>query len=102
MTAAAPVAGALREGVVVACRRRNFAVAVGDGEIVDCVLKGRATTLACGDRVNIARAAGGGVIESVAPRTSLFYRSDAFREKLIAANVTQVCGVAARVVIDEG
>jgi ribosome biogenesis GTPase len=95
VTAAAPVAGALHEGVVVACRRRNFAVALGDGEIVDCVLKGRATTLACGDRVNIARAAGGGVIESVAPRTSLFYRSDAFREKLIAANVTQVCGVAA-------
>ena len=34
-------------------------------------------------------------IESVAPRTSLFYRSDAFHEKLIAANVTQVCGVVA-------
>jgi ribosome biogenesis GTPase len=59
------------------------------------VLKGRATILACGDRVRIARAADGGVIESVAPRTSLFYRSDAFHEKLIAANVTQVCGVAA-------
>ncbi len=51
MTAAAPVAGMLHEGVVVACRRRNFAVALADGEIVDCVLKGRATTLACGDRV---------------------------------------------------
>ena len=95
MTAAAPVAGMLHEGVVVACRRRNFAVALADGEIVDCVLKGRAMTLACGDRVNIARAAGGGAIEAIAPRTSLFYRSDAFREKLIAANVTQVCGVAA-------
>lgn len=35
------------------------------------------------------------MIESVAPRTSLFFRSDAFHEKLIAANVTQVCGVAA-------
>ena len=86
---------ALREGLVVACRRRNFAVALPGGEIIDCVLKGRATTLACGDRVRIGRAMGGGVIESVAPRTSLFYRSDAFHEKLIAANVTQVCGVAA-------
>jgi len=84
-----------REGLVVACRRRNFAVALPNGEMVDCVLKGRATMLACGDRVRIARAMGGGVIESVAPRTSLFYRSDAFHEKLIAANVTQVCGVAA-------
>jgi ribosome biogenesis GTPase / thiamine phosphate phosphatase len=35
------------------------------------------------------------VIVSVAPRTSLLYRSDAFKEKLIAANVTQVLGVVA-------
>ena len=93
MTAAAH--DALREGLVVACRRRNFAVALDGGEIVDCVLKGRGTTLACGDRVRVANAAGGGVIESVSPRASLLYRSDAFREKLIAANVTQVCGVVA-------
>ena len=85
----------MRDGLVVACRRRNFTVVLDGGEIVDCVLKGRGTTLACGDRVQVARAAGGGAIETVAPRTSLLYRSDAFREKLIAANVTQVCGVAA-------
>ena len=29
------------------------------------------------------------------PRATLLYRSDAFREKLIAANVTQVVGVVA-------
>jgi ribosome biogenesis GTPase len=52
-------------------------------------------TLACGDRVRVARVAGGGAIESVAPRTTLFYRSDAFKEKLIAANVDQVIGVVA-------
>lgn len=95
MTAAAPAPGALREGLVVACRRRSFTVALDDGEIVDCVLKGRSLALACGDVVHVARAAGGGVIESIAPRTSLFHRSDAYREKLIAANVTQICGVAA-------
>ena len=39
--------------------------------------------------------AGGGVIESVAPRRSLVYRSDAFKEKLVAANVTLICGVVA-------
>jgi ribosome biogenesis GTPase / thiamine phosphate phosphatase len=92
---AAPAHGALQEGLVVACRRRNFAVALPGGEIVDCVLKGRRTLLACGDRVSLALSAGGNVIETVAPRTSLFRRSDAFREKLIAANVTQVCGVVA-------
>lgn len=95
MSAAAPAPGGLRDGLVVACRRRSFTVALDDGEIVDCVLKGRSLTLACGDVVRVARAAGGGVIESTAPRTSLFHRSDAYREKLIAANVTQVCGVAA-------
>ena len=38
-----------------------------------------------------------GVIESVMPRTSLLYRSDAFREKRIASNVTQVVFVLAGV-----
>lgn len=95
VTAAPHAPGASREGVVVACRRRSFAVALADGGIVDCVLKGRSLMLACGDVVRVAPAAGGGAIESVAPRTSLFHRSDGQREKLIAANVTQVCGVAA-------
>ena len=52
-------------------------------------------TLACGDRVRVAATADGGVIEAVLPRTTLFYRSDAYKEKLIAANVTQVMGVVA-------
>ncbi len=84
-----------RQGLVVACRRRRFAVRLDDGASVDCVLKGRATTLACGDHVGVAIVAGGGVIESVAPRRSLVYRSDAFKEKLVAANVTLICGVVA-------
>ncbi len=95
MSVLRPGDDALREGLVVACRRRSFAVALPHGEMIDCVLKGRTTMLACGDLVRIARATEGGVIESVAPRKSLFYRSDAFHEKLIAANVTQVCGVVA-------
>ena len=31
----------------------------------------------------------------MAPRTNLIYRSDAFKEKLLAANVTQIAGVVA-------
>ena len=95
MTAAAAADGLRREGLVVACRRRRFTVLMDGGEVADCVLKGRATTLACGDRVGVARVAGGGVIESVATRSSLVYRSDAFKEKLVAANVTLICGVVA-------
>jgi ribosome biogenesis GTPase / thiamine phosphate phosphatase len=92
---ALPQSGATLRGLVVTSRRRRFAVHLDSGEEIDCVLKGRATTLACGDVVRVARVAGGGVIEGVEPRSSLFYRSDAFREKLIAANVTQVIGVVA-------
>ena len=66
------------------------------------MLKGRRTVVACGDRVRLARVAGGGAIEGVEPRTTLLYRSDAFREKVLAANVTQVIGVVAPdVAIDE-
>jgi ribosome biogenesis GTPase len=83
------------EGVVVAAYRRHFAVRTDGGASLDCVMKGRSSALACGDRVRIARVHGGGAIESVLPRTSLLYRSDAFKEKLIAANVTQVVGVVA-------
>ena len=83
------------QGLVVATYRRHYAVTLPDGETLECVQKGRSLQIACGDRVDIARMAGGGAIESVAPRTSLLYRSDAFREKLIAANVTQIVGVVA-------
>ena len=82
-------------GLVVAAWRRHFAVRLDGGEIVACVLKGRRTALACGDRVAVARIAGGGAIESVETRSSLISRSDAFREKLVAANVDQVAAVVA-------
>ena len=82
-------------GRVVAAHRRHFVVAFDDGATLACVLRGRSTVLACGDRVVATRADGGGVIEAVLPRATLFYRSDAFKEKLLAANVDQVVGVVA-------
>jgi ribosome biogenesis GTPase / thiamine phosphate phosphatase len=89
------VSEGLLQGLVVATYRRHYAVTLGDGETLECVQKGRSMHIACGDRVDVLRVAGGGAIESVAPRTSLLFRSDAFREKLIAANVTQIVGVVA-------
>ena len=89
-------------GLVVAAFRRHYTVALDRGGTLDCVQKGRSLQLACGDRVRVHAVAGGGAIDAVEPRTSLFYRSDAFREKLIAANVSQVIGVVAPdVAIDE-
>jgi ribosome biogenesis GTPase len=95
-------AAAAGNGLVVAAFRRHWRVALDDGTTLDCVQKGRALTLVCGDRVAVARAAGGGVIERVMERSTLFHRSDAAHEKLIAANVDQVLGmVAPDVAIDE-
>ena len=87
--------GPLLEGTLVAAYRRHFAVALDGGEAIDCVLKGRRATVACGDRVQVSRTQGGGAIEAILPRANLIYRSDAFKQKLIAANVTLVIGVVA-------
>jgi len=81
--------------LVVATHRRHYVVDLDSGGTLECVLKGRRTTLACGDRVDVVREKNGGVIVGVAPRQSLLYRSDAFQQKLIAANVTQVLGIVA-------
>jgi ribosome biogenesis GTPase / thiamine phosphate phosphatase len=83
-------------GVIVAAHGRRYRVELAaDGEL-DCVTRGRKSDVTCGDAVEIARTgAGTGVIETVAPRRTLFYRSDARRQKLIAANVTQVIVVVA-------
>ena len=54
--------------------------------------------MACGDRVMVERTAEGqGVVEAVDPRRSLLYRSDQYRQKLIAANATQMVIVLAAV-----
>ena len=88
-------ASGLLPGTVVAAYRRHFAVLLDGGEAIDCILKGRRASVACGDRVRVARVHGGGAIESIDPRANLVYRSDAFKEKLIAANVTLLIGVVA-------
>jgi ribosome biogenesis GTPase len=87
---------AAEAGVVVAAHGRRYRVGLEpDGEL-DCVTRGRKSDVACGDRVRAARTGDGvGVIEAVEPRRTLFYRSDRRRQKLIAANVTQVVVVVA-------
>ena len=77
---------------------RRFHVELPDGKTLTCVTRGRKSEFACGDRARVQRIAGGeGIIKDVAPRTSLLYRSDADRQKLIAANVDQVIFVLAAV-----
>ena len=75
---------------------RRYLVELADASTLDCVTRGRRGALACGDRVTILRSsAGKGVIESVGARTTLLYRSDRARQKLVAANVTQIAIVVA-------
>ncbi|MBA2690443.1 MAG: ribosome small subunit-dependent GTPase A [Burkholderiales bacterium] len=92
------IAGEKIEGEVTAAFGRRFHVELPEGELLECVVRGRKSEFACGDRVYLQRTHGReGVIEKVAPRTSLLYRSDAFQQKLIAANVDQVIFVLAAV-----
>lgn len=61
-------------------------------------MRGKKGGIACGDQVEIRHTGSGqGVIETILPRSTLLYRSDAYREKLIAANVTQVIIMVAAV-----
>jgi ribosome biogenesis GTPase len=83
-------------GLVTGAWRRHFAVRLDDGNTISCVLRGRSLGVACGDRVRVAPTAGGeGAIEAIEPRGTLLFRSDAHRQKLLAANVTQVLGIVA-------
>jgi ribosome biogenesis GTPase len=86
----------LLHGLVVGNFGRQYLVELAGSEILTCVPRGKRSTLACGDRVEIVRTAPGqGVIEAVDPRSTLLYRSDQFRQKLVAANVTQIVIVLA-------
>jgi ribosome biogenesis GTPase len=97
MTVAVRKTGGRREhGLIVGNHGRRHLVELGGSEVLDCVSRGKRVALACGDRVEVARTGPGeGVIEAVDPRTSLLYRSDQYRQKLIAANVTQIVVVLA-------
>lgn len=86
-----------RHGRVVAAHGRRFLVHDGD-TVTDCSTRGKQGGVACGDRVRFSPThAGHGVIEALEPRFNLLYRSDAWRSKLIAANVDQALVVVAAV-----
>ena len=83
-------------GQVVSTHGRHYLVEVSGGEILTCFPRGKRSLAACGDLVQVMRtAAGQGVIEAVDPRRALLYRSDQHRQKLIAANITQMVIVLA-------
>jgi ribosome biogenesis GTPase / thiamine phosphate phosphatase len=94
----------LLHGQIIAAFGRQYLARLDDGSEIACLTRGKKSEAACGDLVDVQRTADAsagngtcaqGVIERIAPRRSLLHRSDAFREKLIAANVTQIIVVVA-------
>jgi ribosome biogenesis GTPase len=84
------------KGLVTATHRRHYVVLLDDDRTIVCLIRGRSLAIACGDRVEVSLSGDAdGVIDAVEPRSSLLFRSDAHREKLLAANVTQVLGIVA-------
>ncbi len=86
---------ARREGLIIAAFGRHYEV-LAQGERLQCYPRGKKSVYACGDEVDITPGGDAqGVIEQLRPRRSLLWRSDAFRQKLIAANLSHVCIVVA-------
>ena len=84
------------QGRVVAAHGRQYVVELPDATRLPCFPRGKKSDIACGDQVEIAYSSSDqGVIEKVFPRTSLLYRSNELRQKLIAANVDQLIIVVA-------
>ena len=84
------------EGRVIAAHGRQYVVELADGSRLPCFPRGKKSDVACGDRVDIKQTSDDqGVIEAIQPRSSLLYRSNEIRQKLIAANVDQLVIVVA-------
>lgn len=83
-------------GRIVAAFGRHYEIALAEGRIVTGIPRGKKSPYACGDQVTL-----GPLHDSEAqilahtPRKSLLYRSDQWKQKLIAANATQIILVTA-------
>jgi ribosome biogenesis GTPase len=85
-----------QQGTVTAAYGKRYGVELEDGRQISCVTRGKKNDLACGDIVKVKLTdSHEGVVESFNPRSSLLYRSNAYKTKMLAANVTQVVIVLA-------
>jgi len=82
-------------GLVIAAHGRHYVVQTGDVRL-HCVTRGKKSDVAVGDVVRLKQTSPDqGVIESIAERKTLLYRSDQYKSKLLAANVSQLFVVVA-------
>ncbi len=91
------------KGIVTGDFGRDFLVELADRTQLTCSRKGKKQDVTCGDIVEVSLADpsgdGGnskqGRIESVAPRRNVLFRTDAWREKTLAANIDQALVIVA-------
>jgi ribosome biogenesis GTPase len=77
-------------GTIIAAHGRHYLADV-DGAFMQCVTRGKKTNVAVGDIVHLQRTSNDqAVIEKIAERTTLLYRSDQYKSKLLAANITRL------------
>jgi ribosome biogenesis GTPase / thiamine phosphate phosphatase len=83
------------QGLIIAAHGRHY-LADADGRHLQCVTRGKKTNVAVGDIVELQLTSNDqAVIERITERTSLLYRSDQYKSKLLAANLTQLFIVVA-------
>ena len=83
------------QGLIVAAHGRHY-LAHADGKALQCVTRGKKSDVATGDRVRLtATSPDQAVIDEILPRDTLLYRSDQYKSKLLASNVTQLFIVVA-------
>lgn len=80
---------------IIAAHGRHY-LAEADGRKLQCVTRGKKTNVAVGDIVQITTTSNDqGVIDKIEERSTLLYRSDQYKSKLLAANLTQLFIVVA-------
>jgi len=84
-----------RTATIIAAHGRHY-LAEADGVKLQCVTRGKKTNVAVGDIVHITMTSPDqGVIDKIEERKTLLYRSDQYKSKLLAANLTQLFIVVA-------
>ncbi|TWI70253.1 ribosome biogenesis GTPase [Pseudoduganella lurida] len=86
---------AARTGIIIAAHGRHY-LAESEGARLQCVTRGKKTNVAVGDLVDLTLTSPDqAVIDRIQERKTLLYRSDQYKSKLLAANVTQLFIVVA-------
>ncbi|TCS38680.1 ribosome biogenesis GTPase [Paucimonas lemoignei] len=80
---------------IIAAHGRHYLGEV-DGKLLHCVTRGKKSDVAVGDRVQVKQTSPDqAVIEAIDERKTLLFRSDQYKSKLLAANLTQLFIVVA-------